>query len=446
MNKKDKKDVNKIRRVHFAALGYQPLRMKPVHFATNFFTSVCGYHYKLEWLNKATVIKFKDDPNDQYVGVNLYPILQQQGIIAPHIDENHFRILRNQLNGIFDNDISALNACFKPYSTFGNDYSFSSDRFLTKESKNHGYSGYFVHQVLESSCDGKAIITFARNIITNSETPLTRIAEPLLDSPEDKQTWDNKYPEQFGDLILSRLTQVSEMMKEQTLAVKQLCQNMESYMPGQAVRNLIIGLCSWLFMYMQKIAGDGQLPLLFMDFLGDNNKRTRSQSCASYARQREKFFQSYTHLWKSGMLACSDEEFAEFEKGGVKLLQELEQHFSDLAVRIGFSQPRAPQVRKKHFELQPDTLKVLMKTVLESNEVTPLEEVALRLRKTWGLCVGCCSDDQETLRKHGYLGLDEDEDLEPNGEAFKALLKRMNLASEPSDGLVLCSINPENLL
>jgi hypothetical protein len=419
--------------------------MKPVHFATNFFTSVCGYHYNLDRLNQAVVIKFNDDANDPYVNENLYPILKQSGVISSKIDENCLRILRNQLNGVFDNDGSSLHAYLPPYSTFGSDYTFSSHRFLTQHSKNHGYSGYFVHQVLVSSKDGKEIIDFARSIITNSNSPLVEIAEPLLDAPDgdEKKEWDNKYPELFDDLTISHLAQLSDLMKEQTAAIKQLCQNMESFMPAQATRNLIIGLCAWLFIYMQKISNNGKTPLLFMDFLGNNNKRVRSQSCSSYARQRERFYKSYKILYDKGDLDCSDEEFEEIEKYGFKIL---EQHYTDLAVRIGFSQPRASQVRKKHFELHTDTIKVLIKTILHDHEVSTLEDMAKKLRKIWGICLGCCSDDQELLNENGYTGLDEDEDLQPNCEAFKELLKKMNLAGEPSDGLILCSINPENLL
>lgn len=84
--------------------------------------------------------------------------------------------------------------------------------------------------------------------------------------------------------------------------------------------------------------------------------------------------------------------------------------------------------------------------MLEKDNILPLEDVALKLREIWGICVGCCSDDHEILRDYGYFGLDEDDDLEPNSNAFKALMKQMSLATEPSDGLVLCSTDPENLL
>lgn len=45
------------RRVHGAVLGYQPYRMKPVHFATSFLLALTGRYYKLEYLNKASVPK-----------------------------------------------------------------------------------------------------------------------------------------------------------------------------------------------------------------------------------------------------------------------------------------------------------------------------------------------------------------------------------------------------
>lgn len=73
------------------------------------------------------------------------------------------------------------------------------------------------------------------------------------------------------------------------------------------------------------------------------------------------------------------------------------------------------------------------------------EEVAVSLRDTWGILSGGCDNDSATLRQHGYEGLDEDADLEPNRNALVGLLKRLNLATEPSDGLVLCAVNPEEL-
>jgi hypothetical protein len=83
---------------------------------------------------------------------------------------------------------------------------------------------------------------------------------------------------------------------------------------------------------------------------------------------------------------------------------------------------------------------------MPDNPVVTFEEVASALRDIWGVLLGGCDNDHATLRQHGYEGLDEDVDLQPNRDAFVDLLKRLNLATEPSDGLVLCAVNPEELL
>lgn len=49
-------------------------------------------------------------------------------------------------------------------------------------------------------------------------------------------------------------------------------------------------------------------------------------------------------------------------------------------------------------------------------------------------------------RENGYHGLDEDDDLRWNRDAFISQLKRLGLAYEPSDGLVLCGLDSELLL
>ena len=88
---------------------------------------------------------------------------------------------------------------------------------------------------------------------------------------------------------------------------------------------------------------------------------------------------------------------------------------------------------------------LLLSLISPDKPLVTLEEVAESLRSTWGVCFGGCDDDLAMMRKHGYDGLDDDLDLEPNRDAFVALLKRLNLATEPSDGLVLCAVNPEEL-
>ncbi len=430
------------RRIHFALLGYQPLRMKPVHFATNFFNSVCGHYYPLDLFNKALVVKFGESTDDEYVTVNLRRRLLEAGIIHPSMSEAQLALLRNQINAVYDNDGSAVHACFKPYTTFGNDYTLSSTRMLSGESKNHGYSGYFVHQVLSVTTAGKAVIGFAKDLIARLDTPTEHLAAPLLDPPEYRMEWKNPYPNLFGDLTVERLKAVADLMQAQTEAIACLCRNLADGSPVLALRSLVIGLCAWLFLYLHRLAANGNTPLLFMDFQNGSNRRTRSQSQIAYASYRDRVAQSYTKRQEASDLAVNDQVFALRD---TKDLREIEQHYSDLAIRIGFCQPRAQQVRQKHFELQPDTLKVLMMGLLHAHEVATLETAATRLRAVFGLCAGVCHDDQARLRDSGFQPLDEDQDLEPNREAFKDLLLRMQVASEPSDGLVLCSVNADLL-
>ena len=78
-----------LNQVHGAALGYQPFRMKPVHFATNFLLALTGRYYRLEYLNKASVPKTapKDKKNcsDEYPSDRLYPLLIDRGTLDPSV-------------------------------------------------------------------------------------------------------------------------------------------------------------------------------------------------------------------------------------------------------------------------------------------------------------------------------------------------------------------------
>jgi hypothetical protein len=125
----------------------------------------------------------------------------------------------------------------------------------------------------------------------------------------------------------------------------------------------------------------------------------------------------------------------------------LETHFSDLALRMGYAQPRSSRVNEKHLELQPDTLRVLLLSVLNEDpqDVLPIDELCRRLIDVWHVVVGGNADDLSSLRAQGYFGFDE-EDLRANAAAFVDRLKSLNLAAEPSDGLVLCSTEIGGLL
>jgi len=431
-------------KVHFEALGYEPQRMKPVHFATGFFLSLTGQNFSLEWLNKAAVTKHKEGLREGYAHDNLLSILRDQASVEPAFTEGDLKVLRTQINGVADND-DGVHAAFRPYSTFGNDYTLVSDRFLASQKRLDGYAGHLVHKVMEKSDEGQRILKFASQCITRHGTPLERLMEPLMDKDEDAVPWNNRYPEIFGDLTDQRLNAIASMMKSQTGAILRMCTNLENDASHQTqLRWLVIGLCSWIFLYLQKSVGsDGATPLIVMDFLGGENQRLRTQSRSCFTRQRELFFGSYQKKWEAGKMNCSEDDFEEIKKTRFKFL---EQHFSDLAVRIGFAQPRAAQARRKHFELQPDTARVLVTSVIKPGEIKKLSDLAQALRTTWGVCFGGCDDDQSILQANGYTGLDQDADLEPNTSAFIDLLKRLNLAIEPSDGLVLCAAHPEALL
>ena len=429
------------RRVHLAALGYQPMRMKPVHFATNFFLNLSPKTYKHELLNKAVVIRSKgNNPKDEYVTEYLLPVLVEQGVVTESVSESELALLRRQLAGVFDNDGSSVYATFSPYKPFSSDFTLTSGRLLTAYSKNHGYSGSFLYRVLKTTRSGQAVLRLGKSFLDAQVLAAEKFAEPLLEPISESRDWDDDYEERFGELTKDRLRQIADMMSLQTAALEQLANNLQVEGGSSNLRHLVIGLCSWLLLYMQMMSQDGEVPVLLMDFLQGENKRVRALSCHTYARERDRFYQSYSLLYQQKKLRVAKKEFAALEGVGFKIL---EQHYSDLSVRIGFVQPRAHQVRKKHFELQPDTLRTLVMSVIPAGKSVTLEELCLRLRTSWGVVAGGCIDDQEYLADKGLKGLNEDEDLEANRDALKHLLIRLGMANEPSDGLVLCAIDDE---
>ena len=115
----------------------------------------------------------------------------------------------------------------------------------------------------------------------------------------------------------------------------------------------------WLLVYLiveaEEASGESGDLILFMDFLGDTKSRCRAHSCASFARHRELIYRAYPAWKDAGRFEGIEANYAEF-KNDFKIL---EQHFSDLAVRIGLAQPRAAQAKRKHYELQPDTCRTL---------------------------------------------------------------------------------------
>jgi hypothetical protein len=122
----------------------------------------------------------------------------------------------------------------------------------------------------------------------------------------------------------------------------------------------------------------------------------------------------------------------------------LAEHYLELAVRMGLAQPRSGSPYK-HFELQPDMLRTLLLSVVPPQEVQEIGDVAPQLRETWGLVFGGCPDDRRYLREDGYSGIDEEDLFRIDRAGFIELAKKLNMASEPSDGLVLFASTPEIL-
>ncbi len=172
------------RRVHGAILGYQPLRMKPVHFATSFLLALTGRCYRLEYLNKASVLKLapKDTKKirDEYPSERLHPLLVEQGRIDASIDLQAFRVLRAHLGAAYNNDGAALAAAFEPYTTFGADYSAPSTRYVSDKSKNHGHSGSFVMAIFEASPVGREALKEIRELLDLPAPPLAALGHPCL--------------------------------------------------------------------------------------------------------------------------------------------------------------------------------------------------------------------------------------------------------------------------
>jgi hypothetical protein len=438
--------------VHFEAFGYEPFRMKPVHFAAGFFLSIAGGRYELESLNKVAVIKHKTGLRDDYSHENLLVALKEAGLLDASVKETELKALRIQLNGVVGND-DAIYGSFSPYKKPpGVAYTMVSDRLLYDHEPLDGYSGHFVRSVLDLTPDGKAVISFAKECLADHTSTLERLISPLLDTDEPRDDWNCRYEERYGELTSKRLKRWAVSMAPQTKALLTLCRNLESGVSHSTkLRCLVVGLCSWLFIYLHKRTAEshgmkGETPLFVMDFLGNTNARLRAASRLCFARERGLVFESYRALRDGGAVDFEDELFAPKNGDGQPDFSFLEQHYSDLSVRIGFAQPRAWQARRKHFELQPDTTRMLLLSIITpENPLVPFEEISRELRNVWGVAFGGCDDDLATLRKHGYEGLDDDADLEPNRDVFVDLLKRLNLATEPSDGLILCAVNPEEL-
>jgi len=428
--------------VSFRAFGYHLDAMKPVHLANGYFLALTGRYFKLEWLNKLSVVSNKKGLSGEYTAEILRETLADRGILPDGVDVEKLHLLRAQANAIVAND-DAVYAAFDGNRAFGNDYSVSSPSFLCDLNRKDGYAGSFIQSVFALTEDGSRINEIAKSRFEDCNDPLTRLFKPVLDSSDSGLEWvglDKISDDAWDD---ERLAEVAELMRPQTTAVLRLAETIQPLESRYAfLRQVVTALGLWLLKYLIKsstaIAGISQESLVFADFTGNQSRKCRSRSVHCFSRHRELLYKSFISLKDEGVLTtlgdyATDDGFD---------LSDVERHFQDLSLRIGLVQPRAKTVRAKHYEPQSDTIRVLVTSVISPDEGPVIfSELAFRLRNVWGFTFGGCHDDSVRLAKDGIVGLDEDDDLSLNRKRFIDQLKSLGLAFEPSDGLVLCQVN-----
>ncbi len=425
-------------------LGFVPWRMKPVHFATSFLLCIHPQYRQLELLNKVSHIKSREDwDGDEYFADNIYNRLMNQSsrILAPTITIDDFKLFRDHMSAVFNND-GAMGAMFGRKKSFGCDYSTPSMDYLANQCKLHGNSGAFVYLVLNQSETGRRFIELSRKIVMSASGPSSVLGQPLLET--DVNELDDDYSVMCDHPETSRLLRISELMQPQTEALKNLAENLLAYPSPYSLRNLIIGVGSWLLVYeIRSIPGSDE-TIFFSDFVGEVSSLVRRQARNCYTTQVFRFgtsMQSRINVDDSTLSFGPDQGF---EKSLRELELKMTEHFRYFAVRIGWVQPRSA-TREKFFRTSPDTLRVLLLSVLGKEERCTSDDIAERLKNRWRLVVGLDPDDLSLLKQHGYGLLDKDADLGPNGDAFIELAMKLGFASKLSDGLVQFSLVTEYL-
>lgn len=439
-------DRARVTQLQLMALGYKPLRMKPVHLATSFLLALTGRYRELKWLNIFANPKVAEKkPGDLYVADNLFRELLNGDfdVIGKDVGIQNLKLLRQHLNAAFNNDGAALGPAFNPYSTFGVDYSTPSLRYLANQSKNHGNAGAFLWLVFNESEIGRRFLSLSAEIVATSDTSASIIGGPLVE--DEELTLENDLSDLCGRPSLLFLRAVSDLMLPQTEAITLLAQHLSTAKSIYALRNLVLGIGSWLLAYQIRYIPRCVESVVFCDFAGDTQPRLRAQSSACYSRHLGLFGRSLKLWLEQSPDSISDAERATYDQMEPTIAKDLEDHFRDFSVRIGWAQPRSgtPQ---KYFRPQPDTMRILLMSVLDAGEICTIDEVAQRLESRWGLVFGLLPSDHAVLRRHGYSPLDEDADLRSNREVFKNLATNLGLAWEPSDGLVLFSLSKDRLI
>ncbi len=424
-----------------AAFGFNTdRRVKPVHFATGFFVALLGRNYRNEILNNVVAFSDGKDLKGNYALANLHPELVRSGRIEAGIGERELHTLRKHLHCLANNDDAVF-----PEGGFGCDYSTAAHDILTRTKDNDGFSGFFTYSVLDATDDGRFVLEFARRCLNEPNPTLRQIFQPLLEAEHTEEVSANRYEQKFGELDGKRVKAVAKRAARQTAALHILCKNADALAATETkLRFLIIGLCLWLFHYLiEESAGrSGETIALLSDVSGDSRSRMRAQSRWSYARLREALIAGFAAFAEDGRFdECAEAwDYVKYEQQG---RPKFEEFYRELALRSGLAQPRASRVPAKHFEPQPDTLRVLVMSVLPVAEgFIPLAKLLDRLFDVWGLVFGGRLQDADLLGQLCYVGLDQDRDLTPNATALIGLLSDLGLATRFSDGLVMCHSQP----
>lgn len=428
-----------------AAFGFNTdRRVKPVHFATGFFVTLLGHSYPNEILNNVVAFSDGKDLSGNYALQNLHSVLLRSEKIATGIGKRELHTLRKHLRCLAGND-EAVFPAFAEKAGFGCDYSTAAHDILTRTKDNDGFAGFFTYSVLDATDDGRFILDYARRCL-NAPTPtLRQVFQPLLDPEHTPEDSTARYETRFGELDPKRVKAIAKRIARQTKAVRTLCENADTLAATETkLRFLIVGLCLWLFHYLiEEAISSGREPVaLLADVTGDARSRMRAQSRWSYARLREALIAGFATFAESGRFDdCIEawDHVQEEQQGRPKF----EEFYRELALRSGLAQPRASRVAAKHFEPQPDTLRILVLSVLPATDgFLPMTILLDRFYEVWGLVFGGRAQDAELLGQLGYVGLDQDRDLTPNATALIDLLSDLGLATRFSDGLVMCHSEP----
>jgi hypothetical protein len=428
-----------------AAFGFNTdRRVKPVHLASGFFVSLLGRQFRAEFLNNVVAFTDGKDHTGNYALGNLHAALRSADKIGPSIGQRELHLLRKHLRALANND----EAVFPIYGEkeFGCDYSTASEDVLTRTRDNDGFAGHFICTIFGATDDGREILRFAREWMAQSNAPLRQIYQPLLDLDPKETDIAERYANKIGELEPKRIKRVAKQMTRQTAALRTLCRTAEVTTASETrLRFLIIGLCLWLFRYLivESLENARQPFVLLCDAIGESSSRMRAQSRWSYARLRESLVAGFAAFADEGRFdECEDAwDYIKTKQGGKPKFEEF---YGTIALRSGLAQPRASRVPAKHFEPQPDTLRVMVLSVLPHDEqMVSLPEVLERLYSVWGVVFGGRPDDARLLGDLGYAGLDQDHDLTPNVDCLIGLLTELGLATQLSDGLVMCHSLPK---